>query len=234
MWGPRASNSVKQHLASLEQHLEEENPILVDVVHSFRKLDRVGYRMGLLETDDSYAMAIPWWPLISILGTFSAGKSSFINHYLDFKVQRTGTQAVDDKFTVLSYSSDDQVRELPGIALNSDPRFPFYQMSEELDKVTSGEGAYLDSYLRLKTCPAPNLRGQILIDSPGFDADAQRTSTLRITDYIVHLSDLVLVLFDARHPEPGAMKDTLSHLVADAVRHRESSKFLYILNQMDA
>ena len=57
------------------------------------------------------------------------------------------------------------------------------------------------------------LRGKILIDSPGFDADAQRTSTLKITDHIIDLSDLVLVFFDARHPEPGAMSDTLAHLV---------------------
>ncbi|HKJ87465.1 MAG TPA: dynamin family protein, partial [Gammaproteobacteria bacterium] len=166
-------------------------------------------------------------------GTFSAGKSSFLNHYLGYPLQRTGTQAVDDKFTVLCYASDEQVRELPGISLNSDPRFPFYQMSDELDKVAPGEGDLLDSYLRLKTCPAPALRGQILIDSPGFDADAQRTSTLRITDYIIDLSDLVLVFFDARHPEPGAMQDTLSHLVANTNTRSDSSKFLYILNQLD-
>ncbi|MFP4561427.1 MAG: dynamin family protein [Thiohalorhabdus sp.] len=230
----QASSYIKQQLSNLEHHLQEENPILVDVVRSFRRLDRVGYRMGLLSRDESYAMFIPWWPLISVLGTFSAGKSSFINHYLRYPVQRTGTQAVDDKFTVLCYASDEQVRELPGISLNSDARFPFYQMSEELNKVAPGEGELLDSYLRLKTCPAPELKGQILIDSPGFDADAQRTSTLRITDYIIDLSDLVLVFFDARHPEPGAMQDTLSHLVANTNTRSDSSKFLYILNQIDS
>ncbi|MFA9461812.1 dynamin family protein [Thiohalorhabdus methylotrophus] len=233
MFRSQASNYIKQQLSNLEQHLQEENPILVDVVRSFRRLDRVGYRMGLLDRDESYAMFIPWWPLISVLGTFSAGKSSFINQYLQYPVQRTGTQAVDDKFSVLCYAGDEQVRELPGISLNSDARFPFYQMSEELDKVAPGEGELLDSYLRLKTCPAPELRGQILIDSPGFDADAQRTSTLRITDYIIDLSDLVLVFFDARHPEPGAMQDTLSHLVANTNSRSDSSKFLYILNQID-
>lgn len=57
------------------------------------------------------------------------------------------------------------------------------------------------------------LKGRILIDSPGFDADEQRKATLRITDHIIELSDLVLVFFDARHPEPGAMQDTLEHLI---------------------
>ena len=72
-----------------------------------------------------------------------------------------------------------------------------------------------------------------MIDSPGFDADAQRTSTLRITDHIIALSDLVLVMFDARHPEPGAMQDTLKHLVSNTITRPDSNKFLFILNQID-
>jgi hypothetical protein len=77
------------------------------------------------------------------------------------------------------------------------------------------------------------LRGKILIDSPGFDADAQRNSTLRIADHIIDLSDLVLVFFDARHPESGSMRDTLEHLVSRTMNRRDSNKFLYILNQID-
>ena len=56
---------------------------------------------------------------------------------------------------------------------------------------------------------------------------------LKITDYIMDLSDLVLIFFDARHPEPGAMRDTLKHLVANTIERRDSNKFLYILNQID-
>jgi hypothetical protein len=47
------------------------------------------------------------------------------------------------------------------------------------------------------------------------------------------MSDLVLVFFDARHPEPGAMRDTLKHLVATTIGHRDANKVLYILNQID-
>ena len=233
MLGTGASKEVRRKLARLESHLKDENELLVEVVASYRKLDRVAYAMGLLGRDESYATQISWWPLISVLGTFSSGKSSFLNHYLQYSLQESGTQAVDDKFTVVSYSSDRQVRELPGNALNSDPRFPFYQIDEELEKVAPEEKEHVDGFLRLKTCPAEDLRGKILIDSPGFDADSQRTSTLRITDYIIDLSDLVLVFFDARHPEPGAMKDTLTHLVSNTFHRRDSSKFLYVLNQID-
>lgn len=229
-----AAEVTKARLKNLEQHLEQENPVLLQTVQSFRALDRVAYRMGLLDPNQSFAMQIPWWPLISILGTFSAGKSTFINHYLSYKLQRSGNQAVDDHFTVICYSQEETPHALPGVALDQDPRFPFYQISKDIDKVAAGEGTRIDAYLQLRTCPSEHLRGKILIDSPGFDADAQRTSTLRITDHIIHLSDLVLVFFDARHPEPGAMHDTLEHLVGNTIHRSDSGKFLYVLNQIDA
>lgn len=226
-------NDIKQRVNSLEQHLQKENPLLVDAVKGFRQLDQVAHRLGLLARHESYVTHIPWWPLISVLGTYSAGKSTFINRYADQEVQETGNQAVDDKFTVLCYSGDDQVRVLPGVALDVDPRFPFFQISQELEKVEKGEGNRVDAYLQLKTCHSEVLRGNIIIDSPGFDADAQRTSTLRLTDHIINLSDLVLVFFDARHPEVGTMQDTLKHLVGNTINRHDSSKFIYILNQID-
>ena len=224
---------INARLKTLENHLEQENPILLKAVQNFRVLDKVSHRMNLLEKNDSHALNIPWWPLVSILGTFSAGKSAFVNTYLGAKLQRSGNQAVDDKFTVICYSREKNTQVLPGTALDSDPRFPFYRMSEEVEGVAAGEGVKIDTYLQLKTCPSDRLLGKIIIDSPGFDADSQRTSTLRITDHIIDLSDLVLVFFDARHPEPGAMRDTLDHLVSDTLNRSDTSKFLFILNQID-
>ena len=122
---------------------------------------------------------------------------------------------------------------LPGSALDADPRFPFFRISHEIEKVAQGEGKHIESYLQLRTTSSDKIKSKIIIDSPGFDADDQRRSTLRITDHIIDLSDLVLVFFDARHPEPGAMQDTLEHLVARTIKRTDASKFLYILNQID-
>lgn len=229
----RPNKNLTQRINSLKQHLERENPLLVEVVDYFKQLDRVGYRTGLLRSEESFANSISWWPLVSVLGTFSAGKSSFINSFLGEKLQQTGNQAVDDKFTVMTFSGDSEVRVLPGLALDADPRFPFYQISEEIEKVSEGDGGRIDSYLQLKTCNSEKLRGTILIDSPGFDADAQRTAILSLTDYIIDLSDLVIVFFDARHPEPGAMQDTLTHLVSNTVERNDANKFVFVLNQID-
>lgn len=229
-----AEDIVEQRLKNLETHLAQENPVLLSTVQSFRTLDRVAHDMGLLAKDQSFATQIPWWPLISVLGTFSAGKSTFVNHFLGQKLQRTGNQAVDDRFTVICYSRGASGHALPGVSLNSDPRFPLYQISKDLETVALGEGERIDAYLQLKVSPSERLRGRILIDSPGFDADAQRDATLRIVDQIIDLSDLVLVFFDARHPEPGAMRDTLRHLVGGTMNRPDSGKFLYVLNGIDA
>ncbi len=223
-----------QRLKSLERHLKKENPILLEVVKIFKELDRFAKRTGYLGKDESFAFRVPWWPLISILGVYSSGKSTFVNHFLDYQLQATGNQAVDDRFTVICYTDEPSVRVLPGLALDGDPRFPLYRISEAIEDVATGEGSRVDAYLQLKACPSQKLRGKILIDSPGFDADAQRTSTLRITDNIIDLSDLVLVFFDARHPEAGSMQNTLDHLVKGTIFRKDSNKFMYILNQIDA
>ena len=95
----------------------------MEAVDSYSEMDLIAWKIGLLPRGISYANHISWWPLVSILGTFSAGKSEFyINTWLGEDVQRSGNQAVDDRFTVLSYGPDKKVKTLPGQALDSDPR----------------------------------------------------------------------------------------------------------------
>lgn len=229
-----SSSSAPTRTDSLEAHLKRENPLLLEPLAEFRRMDGIARRMGLLTASESFTRRVPWWPVVSLLGTFSAGKSSFINSYLETDLQRTGNQAVDDRFSVICYGEQGEPLTLPGSALDADLRFPFYRISGDIDDVAAGEGQRINNYLQLRTCHSENLRGKILLDSPGFDADNQRSATLRITDRIIDLSDLVLVFFDARHPEPGAMRDTLEHLVAKTIHRDDASKFVFVLNQIDA
>ena len=223
----------EERYKKLKEYLSAENPVLLDVISEYEKLDKIARKLGFLDESETYTSHISWWPMISILGTFSAGKSTFINHYVGANIQESGNQAIDDKFTVICYGNNEQPVTLPGLALDADPRFPFYNISEEINKVDPGEGNRVNLYLQLKTLKSERLRGKILIDSPGFDADSQRDAILRITSHIMEMSDLVLVFFDARHPEPGAMRDTLKHLVATTIGHKDANKVLYILNQID-
>ena len=225
--------TLEERYNRLTEHLNEENPLLLDITEKYMQLDKVAHKIGLLDEDESYTNDISWWPLISILGTFSAGKSTFINDFIGQEVQVSGNQAVDDKFTALCYGRDPEPVTLPGMALDADPRFPFYNVSEEVNNVQQGEGDRVNQYLQLKTVKSDALKGKILIDSPGFDADSQRDTILRLTNHIVDMSDLVLIFFDARHPEPGAMRDTLELLVKSAMSHNDADKVLYVLNQID-
>ncbi len=222
----------KERYKKLKEHLTWENPVLVEVINEYEELDKIAKKLGFLSENKTFTEEISWWPLISVLGTFSAGKSSFINEYLNIKIQATGNQAVDDKFTVICYSKNSDVVTLPGIALDADPRFPFYNISKEIEKIDKTETS-INRYLQLKAVNSEQIKGKIFIDSPGFDADVQRDETLKITRHIIDISDLVLIFFDARHPEPGAMRDTLSHLVEVAKNHKDADKILYILNQID-
>lgn len=198
-----SADQLANHLADLRTYLQREQPLLAELVDDYRRLDQFAYRMRLLPPNQSFADRVSWWPLISVLGTFSAGKSTFINDYLEYSLQRTGHQAVDDKFSVICYAADGQFKTLPGSALDADPRFPFFAISKEIEQVAEGEGRRLDSYLQLKTCHCEKLKGKIFVDSPGFDADDQRTATLSIADRIIDRFDLVMVFFDAHRPEPG-------------------------------
>ena len=68
-----------ERLNNLQEHLQEEHPDLLQVLPTYRQMDKVLNRLGLLDADESLATQITWWPLISVLGTFSSGKSTFIN-----------------------------------------------------------------------------------------------------------------------------------------------------------
>lgn len=233
-WKTAQSDRLEAALeAHLQREMEAEGPVFLAVVASLRELDRVARGLGFFSPTESYTRQVPWWPIIAVLGTYSAGKSTFLNDYLDYPLQLTGNQAVDDKFTVVCYGQE-QLRTLPALALDADPRFPFYKISHDLESSAPGEGSRMDAYLQLKTCPSEVARGRIFIDSPGFDADEQRTAVLRLTEHIVALSDLVLVFFDARHPEAGSMRDTLEHLVEKTIQRADANKFLYVLNHLDA
>jgi len=233
------SKEIRSRLRNLENHLYNESPLLVDAVKGFKELDRVAYRLGLLDKTQSYATQIPWWPLISVLGTNSIGKADFLKTYLnssfnEFSSQKDGEQDIEEKFTVLCYANGDESRLLPGIALDADPRFPFYQMSDELEKLAPGHAQTVNGCLQLKTCPSKQLQGYIYIDAPGFDTEPQCASTLRITDHIIDFSDLVLVFVDVKQLETDNVHDRLKYLLSNSVTDKYANKLIYVLNDNSA
>ncbi|MCP4458954.1 MAG: dynamin family protein, partial [Cytophagales bacterium] len=173
--------------------LINESPLLVDAVRGFIELDQVAYRLGLLNKTQSFATQIPWWPLITVLGTDTLDKSNFLKSYLGDSIVEDESQDSDEKFTVYCYANGDESRILPGIALDADPRFPFYQISDELEKLSPGNGANVNNCLQLKTNSSAQLQGYTYVDVPSFRSGTQCAETLTLTDHIIDVSDLVLV-----------------------------------------
>ena len=222
-------------LDRLKRHLSgEQHPILLDVLESFEQLDALAGRIGAIEPGESLARSVRWWPVVSLLGTYSAGKSTFINDLLEMRVQKDGIQAVNDKFTVLCYGGGKGVQTLPGLALAADPRFPFYNIDEKLSRAVGATGASPDvsTYIELKACPARRLKGIVVIDSPGYDADTQREGILTLAEQIVEVSDLVLFLFDVHKTERKVIPRTLE-MVSQILQRSDASKVVYVLNRID-
>jgi len=93
------------------------------------------------------------------VGVYSSGKSSFINHFLGYRLQATGNQAVDDKFTVICFTDEKMCgccRALPW----TPTRASFFRVSRAIDEAAQGEGRRIDAYLQLKTCPSEKLRAR--------------------------------------------------------------------------
>ncbi len=228
------SKEVQHRLKKLESHLRNESPLLVDAVKGFKELDLIAYQLGLLNKNQSHATDIPWWPLVSVLGTDSKGKASFLNTYLNYDLLDTQNPEDEEKFTVISYARGNESRNLPGVALDADPRFPFYKMADKLEKTIPDSDQNVNDCLQLKTCPTKQAQGYIFINSPKAGFDTKCLSTVKISDHIIDMSDLVLVFIDANKAQLSEQQDALEQLLSNEASRKYASKFVFILNRSDS
>ncbi len=228
------SKEVQHRLKKLESHLRNESPLLVDAVKGFKELDLIAYRLGLLNKNQSHATDIPWWPLVSVLGSDSKGKVSFLNTYLNYDLLDTENPEDEEKFTVISYARGNESRNLPGVALDADPRFPFYKMADKLEQTIPDSDQNVNDCLQLKTCPTKQAQGYIFINSPKAGFDTKCVSTVKISDHIIGMSDLVLVFIDANKAELSEQQDALEQLLSNKASRKYASKFVFILNRTDS
>lgn len=218
-------------LLQLEQHFADKNPVLLQVSKAYHELDQVAYDLGLLNIEDSIASSTFWWPLITMIGSASSGKADFINTYLKADIFQTKTQSESTRFTVLNHSETEHVVTLPGTALDRDPRFPFFHISDKIDRIKPGEGRNINNFLELKTCNSSALKGKIIIAAPGFEVDSDDPVNSNLIDHVVGISDLVLVFFDATQGDLEKFGDALVHFFETTAASLNPGKCIYIINQ---
>lgn len=170
----------------------------------YRKFSGTAARFGFAFNRPS--VSVGGKPNVLLLGSHSAGKSSWINHLLGGEpVQATGVAPTDDGFTVIQEGPDEI--EHQGAAALADLPSDF----AGLDRL----GDEFLAHLKTKSRRNPLLKSVNLIDSPGM-IDSAQPEARRDYDFVAAIrrmaerADLILFLFDP--DKPGTTAESLTVL----------------------
>ncbi len=219
-----SDKAISKHLINLEKHFSASNPILQRASQVFHQLDQLEFELGLLDADETTARKTSWWPIISLIGGFSPAKTEFLTRYL-----KTHLQSSHHKFTVLQYSPQSSNINLPGTALDADHRLPFYQISQKMGQISPGEDKKINAYLEAKTIDSEKIAGKLFITTPVLDIHQDNPVVPMLNQYVIDISDQVLVfcdLFDA--PE-----NLTSDIISEIIRLQDTNKFIYIIDHSE-
>lgn len=183
-------------------------------------------------------------PFVFLLGNHSSGKSSFINHVLESRVQNTGVAPTDDGFTIIMPGPRDGDQDGPSLV--GDPDLGFTGLRSF--------GPALIHHTQLKVRANLGLDDLMLIDSPGMidsptDSLSGRPhggnlqgSSLQggarsdrgydfegVTRWFAERADVILLFFDP--DKPGTTGETLAVLTTALAGM--DHKLHIVLNKVD-
>lgn len=167
----------------------------------------------------------PSLPFVLLLGNHSSGKSSFINHLIQRKVQLTGVAPTDDGFTVIGCGSEDLDRDGPSFV--GDPSLGYSALQQF--------GTMLVNRTQLKIRTNLALTNVMLVDTPGMIDSPTGTNIDRGYDFegvckwYAERADVILFFFDPE--KPGTTGETLSILTNSLIGM--DHKLHIILNKAD-
>lgn len=178
-------------------------------------------------SDTPLESKVKWKPIVLVLGSYSSGKSTFINELIGSKVQKTGQAPTDDCFTVLTSDGDESQEESDSKALLYDDQYPF----EHLKK----HGERFASHFRLKKISQPAFRNFAIIDTPGLmDAVSESERGYDFQAVIADLaavSDLIIVLFDPH--KTGTIRESYVNLSSIIPEKTFEDRLIFVLNRID-
>lgn len=229
-----SEKSVHSSLHQIEQQLADKNPALLQAFRLYHELDQVAHEMGLIGMDESLANKTSWSPIITVIGEPSSGKNDFINQYLEGSSALANSDHIGAQFSVLTHRNSESSMILPGTAVDGDPRFPFFHISDRLEQLEKGEGRNINIYLDLKTSNSPKLQDKTFITSPGFSLHDHQEGISLLRNHASDLSDLVFIFFDANQFTIDDFKITLPPFLKHAANSHNPSKFIYIITENNA
>ena len=158
---------------------------------------------------------------VLIIGNHSAGKSSFINWYIDESIQTTGVAIETRGFT---YVTSGRKRE----SLKGDATFAFY---DHLDGLERFEGIQANVFTEVSTSKEKNFPAIDFIDTPGL-VDGEMEYPFDVSAAILWLADhvdLVLVFFD---PIGQALCGRTMKVI-EALNEKHAEKLSYYMSKAD-
>jgi hypothetical protein len=212
--------TASKHLITLQSTFAIDNPVLQNAIQVFQELDQFEYDLGVLDDDETTAIQTSWWPTISVVGGNSGAKENFLASYLNVELLPT------HKITVLLHNPQANQTILPATALDVDYRYPFYRISQKIEKLKKGEGEKINTHLELKTLSSPRLQGKLIIDIPNFIHATNYDVSNLLTTYSMEQSDVVLVFCDLFN----TTSDLAKALTATLIQQQESNKLLYLFD----
>lgn len=167
-------------------------------------------------------------PMVLLLGQYSVGKTTFIEHLLgrSYPGAHIGPEPTTDKFVAVCHSNDDRV--IPGNVATVQSDLPF-----------SGLGSFggsLMSKFEVSCCHGcPLLQHVTVIDSPGvLSGDQQRLARsydyIKVCEWFAQRADMILLIFDAHKLD---ISDELKRVIEVSLRG-QFDKIKIVLNKADS
>jgi len=176
--------------------------------------------------EDSADSKLTPMPFVFLLGNHSSGKSSFVNHVLERRVQNTGVAPTDDGFTIIVPGERDLDQDGPSLVGSPDMGFSGLRIF----------GPGLIHHTKLKIRANLAIKDIMLVDSPGMiDSPSDSIEYNRGYDFegaarwFAEHADVILLFFDP--DKPGTTGETLS-VLTNALAGMDH-KLHIVLNKVD-
>ena len=166
-------------------------------------------------------------PLIMLIGPYSSGKTSFIQHLIGkpFPGERIGPEPTTDKFVAIM-NSDEEERVVPGNALTVTPNTPF----SGLEKFGNG---FLTRFEGSQVVGSDILKNVLLIDTPGvLSGEKQKLGRSYVyqdvMEWFAERSDIIILMFDVQKLD---ISDEMDTSIKSLSKHYD--KIRVVLNKAD-
>jgi len=220
--------TASKYLINLEKHFANDHPVLLKSAKVFHELDQIEFDLGLINNDETTANKNSWWPIITLISGNSSAKSRFLNSYLTNDQQlSSAAQVFNQKFSVLLHNSQTNAATLPGTALDVDPRYPFYQISSQIEQLLKGEGDRVNAYLELKTMNCERLKAKVFIDTPNINAESSNPIHSLLSKKSIDCADLVFVFSDVFESTSMMQQELIQQIISQ----QDSNKFIYLIDE---